>query len=106
MTDIVPSGVGARTETRVLTDPADRDEQIHRAIEVAVASVPAGPEHDQSVAISVARARDHPSQAYEALRISLAVAVQRGLAAALFFCGGAIIAACFVTDARPDYWSS
>jgi hypothetical protein len=106
MTDIVPTGVGARTETRVLTDPAYRDEQIQRATEVAVARVPAGPEHDQSVAIAAARARDHLSQAYEALRLSLAIAVQRGLAAALLFCGGVIIAACFVTDARPDYWSS
>jgi EmrB/QacA subfamily drug resistance transporter len=98
MAYVVPAGADTRTETRVLTDPAYREEQIQRAIEAAVARVPAGAQHDQTVATVTVQVQDQLRLAHEALRLSLAAAVHRGLVTVLLFCAAAIVAACFVGE--------
>ncbi len=65
---------------------------------MAVTRVPAGSQHDQTVATVAAQVRDQVSQADEALRLSLAAAVHRGLVTVLLFGAAAIVAACFVGE--------
>ncbi len=72
------------------------------AQKIAVAHVPPGPQHNQvaaSVAAQAVQQVQHLlNQVFEALRLSLALAIQHGLVAVLFFCAAAILATFFLKD--------
>jgi hypothetical protein len=72
------------------------------AQKIAVAQVPCGPHHDQiaaSVAAQAVQQVQHLlNQVFEALRLSLSVAVQHGFTAVLLFSIVALVATFFLND--------
>src|SRR5437588_826653 len=89
---MVIAGIGLGPFFSVLTIAAQR----------AVAQVPPGPQHNviaQQVALQAMQQAQHLlNQVFEALRLSLAVAIQHGFIAVLVFCGATIVAAFFLKD--------
>ena len=95
------------TNPQVLINAQYRDTVMqtakHFAAENAVAHVPSGPQHDQIAAAVAAQAMQQVqhllNQVFEALRLSLAVAIQHGLVAVLLFSLAALVATFFLNRA-------
>ncbi len=111
---LTPAGLKAATNPQALVNPAYRDTIVHTAqhfaAQSAVAQVPPGPQHDQiaaSVATQAMQQVQHLlNQVFEALRLSLAFAIQHGLIAVLVFCGAIILATFFLKDIPMTQQSS
>ena len=103
---LTPAGFKFATNTQVLVNPPYRNTVVRTAEsfaqKIAVAHVPPGPQHNQvaaSVAAQAVQQVQHLlNQVFEALRLSLALAIQHGLVAVLFFCAAAILATFFLKD--------
>ncbi|MGI9057981.1 MAG: MDR family MFS transporter [Ktedonobacteraceae bacterium] len=111
---LTPAGLKFATNTQVLINPTYRDTVVHtaegfavrNAVAQATANVPPGPNHDQTVAAIAQRVTAQTiqqtqhllNQVFDALRLSLAVAIQHSFVAVLFFCGAVIIASIFLKD--------
>ncbi len=111
---LTPTGLKFATNTQVLINPTYRDTVVHtaegfavrNAVAQATANVPAGPNHDQTVAAitqkvtaqTIQQTQHLLNQVFDALRLSLAVAIQHSFVAVLFFCAGVIIASIFLKD--------
>lgn len=103
---LTPAGFKFATNTQVLVNPPYRNTVVHTAEsfaqKIAVAHVPPGPQHNQVAASVAAQAIQQVqhllNQVFEALRLSLAFAIQHGLVAVLFFCAAAILATFFLKD--------
>jgi len=111
---LTPAGLKFATNTQVLINPTYRDTVVHTAegfavrdaVAQATANVPPGPNHDQTVAAitqkvtaqTIQQTQHLLNQVFDALRLSLAVAIQHSFVAVLFFCGAVIIASIFLKD--------
>jgi len=111
---LTPAGLKFATDPQVLLNPTYHDTVVQTAegfakrsaAAKAAASVPPGPNHDQVVASitphalaqAVQQTQHLLNQVFEALRLSLAVAIQRGFVAVLVFSGGVLLAALFLKD--------
>jgi hypothetical protein len=103
---LTAEGVKFATSPQVLVNPVYRDSVVrtakHFAAQSAVAHVPPGPQHDQVAASVAAQAMQQAQhlldQVFEALKLSLAFAIQHGLIAVLVFCGAIILATFFLKD--------
>ncbi|MEO8957156.1 MAG: MDR family MFS transporter [Ktedonobacteraceae bacterium] len=111
---LTPAGLKFATNTQVLINPTYRDTVVHtaegfavrNAVAQATANVPPGPNHDQTVAAiaqkvtaqTIQQTQHLLNQVFDALRLSLAVAIQHSFVAVLFFCGAVIIASIFLKD--------
>lgn len=111
---LTPTGLKFATDPQVLLNPTYHDTVVQTAegyakriaAAKAAASVPPGPNHDQVVASitphalaqAVQQTQHLLNQVFEALRLSLAVAIQRGFVAVLVFSGGVLLAALFLKD--------
>jgi EmrB/QacA subfamily drug resistance transporter len=111
---LTPTGLQFATNTEVLVSPAYRNTvvstaksiAIHDAVAKATAHVPPGPYHAQTVAAITQKVSAQVShqvahllnQVFDALRLSLAVAIQHSFVATLIFCAGVIVAAIFLKD--------
>jgi Major Facilitator Superfamily len=103
---LTPGGLKFATNPQVLVNPTYRESVVHTAqrfaVRNAVAHIPPGPQHDQ-IAVSVAaqamqQAQHLLNQVFEALRLSLSVAIQHGFIAVLLFCGVTIVVTFFLKD--------
>jgi len=111
---LTPAGFKFATNTQVLVNPPYRNTVVRTvesfAQKIAVAHVPPGPQHDQVAASVAAQAIQQVqhllNQVFEALRLSLAFAIQHGLVAVLFFCGAAILATFFLKDVPQNRTSA
>jgi EmrB/QacA subfamily drug resistance transporter len=105
---LTPQGIKYATSPQVLVNAQYHETVVHTATgfaqSSAVAHVPPGPQHDQiaaSVAAQAVQQVQHLlSQVFEALRLSLAVAIQHGLVAVLLFCVAALVATFFLKDVQ------
>src|SRR3989440_9949575 len=103
---LTPAGLKFATSPQVLVNPAYRATVVstaqHFAAQSAVAQVPPGPRHNviaQQVAMQAMQQVQHLlNQVFEALRLSLAVAIQHGFIAVLVFCAATILATFFLKD--------
>ena len=95
---LASQGVKLAAGPQALVNPAYRQSLVHGAVRRAVAGVSPGRHHDAMVAILTRQELHLLNGAFQALRLSLATAVQRGLLTALLFCCAALVAAFFVTD--------
>src|SRR5436305_3624107 len=103
---LTSAGLKFATSPQVLVNPAYRTTVVSTAqrfaAQSAVAQVPPGPQHKviaQQVAMQAMQQMQHLlNQVFEALRLSLAVAIQHGFIAVLVFCGATILAAFFLKD--------
>lgn len=103
---LTPAGWQAATNTEVLIDQTYRNAVMQTAQQyaskAAAASVPPGPQHNVIARQAVAQASQQVAhlldQVFAALKLSMVQAIQHGLLAVLFFCGGAFIAALFLKD--------
>ena len=103
---LTPAGFKFATNTQVLVNPPYRNTVVRTAEsfaqKIAVAHIPPGPQHNQVAASVAAQAIQQVqhllNQVFEALRLSLAFAIQHGLVAVLFFCAAAILATFFLKD--------
>jgi hypothetical protein len=109
-----PQALTFGTNPQALVDPTYRDTVLRiaegfakrTAVAKAIATVPPGPHHDQMVATitqqvgaqAVQQTQHLLGQLFEALRLSLATAIQQGFVTVLMFCGGVILAALFLKD--------
>jgi EmrB/QacA subfamily drug resistance transporter len=91
-------GIDLATSPQVLIGSAYRKSILDRALEAAAANVPAGPHHDQSVAVATSRTQHLVDQVFEASRLSLAIAIQHGLVTVFLLCLAVILVALFVRD--------
>lgn len=91
-------GVDLTTNPQVLIGSTYRESVLERALKAATAHVPAGPQHDQSVAVVTGQTHHLVNQVFEAFRLSLATAIQHGLITVLVLCGPAILVTLFVKD--------
>ena len=103
---LTPQGLKFATNPQVLVNSQYHDTVVQTAKgyaqRIAVAQVPPGPQHDQ-IAVSVAAQAAQQvlhllNQVFEALRLSLAVAVQHGFIAILLFSVAALVATFFQKD--------
>jgi hypothetical protein len=102
------------TSPQVLVNPAYRATVIstsqHFAAQSTAAQVPPGPQHNviaHQVAMQTMQQAQHLlNQVFEALRLSLAVAIQHGFIAVLVFCGATILATFFLKDLPTTQQSS
>lgn len=103
---LTPAGLQYATNPQILVNPQYHDTVVHTATSFAVKSatahVPPGPHHAQTVAAITAQVTQQVqhllAQVFDALRLSLAVAIQHGLITILIFCGIAIIVTLFLKD--------
>src|SRR2546421_3705913 len=103
---LTPAGLKFATSPQALVNPAYRATVVSTAqrfaAQRAVAQVPPGPQHNviaQQVALQAMQQAQHLlNQVFEALRLSLAVAIQHGFIAVLVFCAATILAAFFLKD--------
>jgi predicted MFS family arabinose efflux permease len=103
---LTPAGLQYATNPQILVNSQYHDTVVHAATSYAVKSatahVPPGPHHAQTVAAITAQVTQQVqhllAQVFDALRLSLAVAIQHGMIAILIFCGLAIIATLFLKD--------
>src|SRR6266480_7577131 len=111
---LTPAGLKFATSPQVLVNPAYRATVVSTAqrfaAQSAVAQVPPGPQHNviaQQVGMQAMQQAQHLlNQVFEALRLSLAVAIQHGFIAVLVFCGATILAAFFLKDLPMSQQSS
>ena len=100
---LTPQGLKFATNPQVLVNAQYHDTVVRTATgyaqKIAVAQVPSGPQHDQiaaSVAAQAAQLALHLlNHVFDLLRLSLAVALQHGLMAVLFFSIAALVATFF-----------
>jgi hypothetical protein len=103
---LTPQGLKYATSPQVLVNAQYHDTVVRTATgfaqRSAVAHVPPGPQHDQiaaSVAAQAVQQVQHLlNQVFEALRLSLAVAIQHGLVAVFLFCVAALVTTFFLKD--------
>ncbi|HEX6483782.1 MAG TPA: MDR family MFS transporter [Ktedonobacteraceae bacterium] len=103
---LTPAGLKFATNPQVLIDPTYRDTVVKTAEGFAVAQatshIPPGPQHNQAATTAAAQAIQQVqhllNQVFEALKLSLAVAIQHGFVTILFFCIATIIVAFFLKD--------
>ncbi len=103
---LTPTGVKSATNPQILVNPTYRATVIstaqHMAASNAIAHVPPGPQHDQIAASVAAQAMQQTqhllSQVFEALKLSLVIALQHGLLAVLLFSVLALLATLFFQD--------
>lgn len=95
---LASEGVRFAAGPQVLVSPTYRATVVRTALRRTIAHVPPGPLHHH-MAVAATRQELHLlDRVFEALRLSLAVAIRHGLVAALVFCGVAALAALFVRD--------
>lgn len=103
---LTPQGVQFATNPQVLINDQYRETVVqtaqHYAAANATAHIPAGPQHDQIAAQVAAQAmlqvQHLLNQVFEALRLSLAVAIQHSFIAVLLFSVAALVATFFLKD--------
>jgi MFS family permease len=98
---LASEGVRFSAGPQTLVNSHFRQNALQLSVERARAQVPPGPDHAARVAAVVSKDAALLHQGFEALRLSLAVAIQHGLLAALLFCAGAVVAAVALTDVSP-----
>jgi EmrB/QacA subfamily drug resistance transporter len=103
---LTPAGLKFATNPQVLVNSTYHDTVVKTAEGFAVAQatshIPPGPQHNQAAAAAAAQAIQQAqhllNQVFEALKLSLAVAIQHGFVTILFFCMATIVAAFFLKD--------
>jgi EmrB/QacA subfamily drug resistance transporter len=103
---LTPAGLKFATNPQVLVNSTYHDTVVKTAERFAVAQatshIPPGPQHNQAAAAAAAQAIQQVqhllNQVFEALKLSLAVAIQHGFVTILFFCIATIIVALFLKD--------
>jgi hypothetical protein len=106
MKQLTPAGLKFATNPQVLVNSTYHDTVVKTAegfaVAQATAHIPPGPQHNQAAAAAAAQAIQQAqhllNQVFEALKLSLAVAIQHGFVTILFFCIATIIAAFFLKD--------
>jgi hypothetical protein len=98
VTRLASEGVTVATNPQVLVNPTYRATAIRVALRAVAAHVPAGPHHAQLMAAATRQVQHLLTQVFEALRLSLAVAIQHGLVTVLVFCGAAVLVTVVLTD--------
>lgn len=91
---LTPAGWKAATNPQVLTNPDARNAVVNAAQHFATQNVPPGPQHD----LIVQQVAHTLNQIFDALKLSLAVAIQHGLLTVLIFCAAMIVASLFLKD--------
>ncbi len=105
-TGLSPQALHYASDPQVLVSPAYRamvvDTAQRFAVHFATVNVPPGSSHDATVARIAAQmsaqTRDLLTQVFHALRLSLAVGIQRGFYTTLVFCAGVVVASLFLKD--------
>jgi EmrB/QacA subfamily drug resistance transporter len=103
---LTPAGLKYATDPQVLVNATYRNSIVqtaqHYAVQSAVAEIPPGPQHNQiatTVAAQVMQQVQHLlNQVFDALKISLTLAIQHGLVAVLVFSAAMILGALFLKD--------
>jgi MFS family permease len=103
---LTPAGWQAATNTEILIDPVYRSTVVHTAQQfagqAAAAQVPAGPQHgalaQQAAGQAAQQVAQLLTQVFDALKVSMVLAIQHGLLVILIFCGGALLASLFLKD--------
>ncbi len=107
---LTPAGLKFATDPQVLTNPVYKDTVVKTAEGIAAQSaaakatahIPPGPQHDavahQAAAQAILQVQHMLNQVFDALRLSLAVAIQHGFVVVLIFCGGILLASFFLKD--------
>jgi EmrB/QacA subfamily drug resistance transporter len=103
---LTPAGLKFATNPQVLVNSTYHDTVVKTAegfaVAQATANIPPGPQHNQAAAAAAAQAIQQAqhllNQVFEALKLSLAVAIQHGFVTILFFCMATIVAAFFLKD--------
>lgn len=103
---LTPEGFKFATNPQVLVNSTYHDTVVHTAqrfaVSNAVTHVPPGPQHDQIAAQVAAQAMQQVqhllNQVFEALKLSLTVAIQHGFVTVLIFSVVAILATFFLKD--------
>ncbi|HLZ22379.1 MAG TPA: MDR family MFS transporter [Ktedonobacterales bacterium] len=101
-----PALLSAATNERALTDPAYRTQVTHiatqAALKQAIAAIPPGPQHDQTVATLL---QTVPQQVqnllngiFDATRLSLSVGIHNGFIAGVLACVLVVVATLFLKD--------
>jgi EmrB/QacA subfamily drug resistance transporter len=105
-TGLSPQALHYASDPQVLVSPAYRamvvDTAQRFAVHFATVNVPPGSSHDATVARIAAQMSaqtlDLLTQVFHALRLSLAVGIQRGFYTTLVFCAGVVVASLFLKD--------
>jgi len=95
---LTPAGLKAATNPQVLTNPDARNAVIDAAKHFATQHVPAGPQHDFIVQQVAQQVTHTLNQVFDALKLSLAVAIQHGLLTVLVFSVAMIVGSFFLKD--------
>ncbi len=107
---LTPAGLKFATDPQVLTNPVYKDTVVKQAesyassaaAKAATAHIPPGPQHDavahHAAAQAILQVQHMLNQVFDALRLSLAVAIQHGFVAVLIFSGGILLASFFLKD--------
>src|SRR5579872_7241672 len=107
---LTPSGLKFATDPQVLTNPTYKDTVVKTAegfaakvaAAKATANIPPGPQHDaaahQAAAQAIVQVQHTLNQVFDALRLSLAVAIQHGFVTVLIFCTGILVASFLLKD--------
>ena len=95
---LTPAGLKAATNPQVLTNPDARNAVIDAAKHFATQHVPAGPQHDFIVQQIAQQVTHTLNQVFDALKLSLAVAIQHGLLTVLVFSAAMIVGSFFLKD--------
>ena len=103
---LTPTGLKYATDPQVLVNSTYRANVVHTAQQFAaqhaVAQIPPGPHHNQiatSVAAQVSQQVQHLlNQVFDALKISLTIAIQHGLVVILVFSAAMFLGALFLKD--------
>jgi EmrB/QacA subfamily drug resistance transporter len=95
---LTPAGLKAATNPQVLTNPDARNAVVDAAKHFATQHVPAGPQHDFIVQQIAQQVTHTLNQVFDALKLSLAVAIQHGLLTVLLFCLAMIVGSFFLKD--------
>ncbi len=107
---LTPAGLKFATDPQVLTNPTYKDTVVKTAESFAAkaaaaqatAHIPSGPQHDavahQAAAQAIQQVQHTLNQVFDALRLSLAVAIQHGFVTVLIFCAGILVASFLLKD--------
>ena len=93
-----PAGWKATTNPQVLTNPDARRAVVGAAQHFATQNVPPGPQHDLIVQQIAQQVTHTLNQVFDALKLSLSVAIQHGLWTVLIFCLLMIVGSFFLKD--------
>ncbi|MEO8971801.1 MAG: MDR family MFS transporter [Ktedonobacteraceae bacterium] len=107
---LTPAGLKFATDPQVLTNPVYKNTVIKTAegyasqvaAAKATANIPPGPQHNavahQAAAQAILQVQHTLNQVFDALRLSLAVAIQHGFVAVLIFSVGILVASVLLKD--------